>query len=202
MRSQSTRPMAMDSATARCSIDDFATRFVRSALCAAALLVVACSSDQPVTYGSPGNLNEAKLPGEAGVAPLSCDGGITGDDAAGDDGGACAVSWTKDLYPKMTATGMGAWGCATANCHAVAGNGPVIDPKDPVKALKSLEAYRLMSKPGTPYVSTSKDPSQSTMECNVSGGCSPAMPQAPFVPLSDADRCALDAWLRCGAPGN
>lgn len=165
---------------------------------------VACSSEPTVNYGSPGNLNEAKLPGEGGAEPLSCEGGIeAGEGGGGGTGdGGCAVSWTNDLYPKMTSGDPHTWGCATANCHAKAGNGPVIDPTDPAKALAALQAYHLLSQPSLAYVDKSGDPSKSTIECNVSGGCTPAMPQAPFAPLSEGDRCQLDAWLRCGAPGN
>jgi hypothetical protein len=173
----------------------------RPLLMAIALIAAACSSEPSVNYGSPGNLNEAQLPGEAGVQPLSCgDAGLEGG-AGGGDGG-CTVSWSKDLYPKMTASDPTAWGCATSNCHGKTGNAPLIDPTDPAKALASLEAYHMISQPQLAYVSTSGDPTKSTIECNVSAGCTPAMPQTPFPPLSNADRCALDTWLRCGAPGN
>jgi hypothetical protein len=173
----------------------------RPILVATALIGAACSSEPSVNYGSPGSLNESQLPGEAGSEPLSCgDAGLEGG-AGGGDGG-CTVSWTNDLYPKMTSTDPTAWGCATANCHAKTGNEIVIDPTDPAKALAALEAYHLTSQPELAYVSTSGDPTKSTIECNVSAACTPAMPQAPFQPLSNADRCALDAWLRCGAPGN
>jgi len=170
-----------------------------TALLAVTCCAAACSSEPTPKYGSAGNLNEGDLPGEAGIEPLSCEGGVEG--GGGGDGG-CAVSWSNDLYPKMTSNDPHSWGCATANCHAKAGNGPVIDPTDPAKALAALEAYHLVSQPANPYVSTSGDPSKSTFECNVSGGCTPSMPQAPYSPLSDADRCLLDVWLRCGAPGN
>jgi hypothetical protein len=155
----------------------------------------ACSTEPAVKWGNPGNLNKDNLPGEAGTEALVCDGG-----GSGGEGGTCGVSWKNDIFPKMT--GNDAWQCATANCHAPGSTAPVIDPADPAKALASLKAFKMLSRPNLSYIDTSGDPAKSSMECNLSSGCNPAMPIGNGKQLSLAERCQLHTWLACGAPNN
>jgi hypothetical protein len=160
--------------------------------------VAACSSEPDVKYGNPGNLKKDNLPGEAGIEPLVCTGEAGIADAG--TGDACAVSWKNDIWANMP--DQKGWQCATASCHVAGQTLPTIDPKDPSAALASLKAYKLMSKPNLNYIDTSGDPTKSTIECNLSGECSPEMPIGAGRILTDAERCKLHAWLTCGAPNN
>ncbi len=161
----------------------------------------ACSSEPATKYGTPGNLKKDNLPGEAGIEPLVCsgEGGIS-DAGGGGTGDACAVSWSKDIFPNMVGTK--GWQCATAACHAPGNTDPPIDPANPGAALTSLKGHKLASKPTLNYIDNSGDPAKSTIECNLAGQCSPAMPIGAGRQLTDVERCKLHAWLTCGAPSN
>jgi hypothetical protein len=169
------------------------------AFVASLLGAAACSSEPAVHYGNPGNLKKDNLPGEAGIEPLTCsdDGGDAGTGGGPD---ACAVSWKNDIWAQMVnAKG---WQCATAACHGGGNQAPPIDPMNATTALDSLKGYKLMSKPNLNYIDTSGDPTKSTIECNLSGQCSPAMPIGTGRQLTSDERCKLHAWLLCGAPNN
>lgn len=153
----------------------------------------ACSNEPDVTYGKPGLLSKDNLPGEAGAEPLSC-----GGDGGSDGGGACTVSWKKDIFPKMMTT----WSCATANCHAPANKQPpTIDGTKPDDAYTTLTGYKMSTKPMLNYIDTMGDPTKSTIECNLGGSCQPTMPNNG-VSLTSDERCQLHSWLACGAPNN
>src|SRR5262245_24786363 len=81
------------------------------ASCAVVAALVACVPDVGTTqYGDPAGLRRDNLPGEGGAETVVCEAGPSG------DGGACAVSFSKDIFPNMTANG--AWKCASGNtCH-------------------------------------------------------------------------------------
>jgi hypothetical protein len=157
----------------------------------------ACSSEPDVHYGNPTTLNKDNLPGEAGLEPLAC-GGEGGATTSADGG--CAVSWSGDLYARMI--GNNGWQCATSACHAPGHQAPAIDPGDASAAYASLKAYKMSTKPGVSYIDTSGDPSKSSIECNLGGGCNPVMPIGNGTPLSETERCKLHVWLQCGAPNN
>jgi hypothetical protein len=171
----------------------------------AALAALACSTTD-TRYGNAGDLAASKLPpidDPLVCAPIMLDAGGEDADAseAGEGGSApsCAVSWRRDLYAKMA--GDGPWQCATASCHAPDAAAPTIDPSDPGVALSALKAYALSTRPDLPYVGAG-DPARSTIDCNVAGRCTPAMPIGRGRQLTAAERCALRAWLACGAPDN
>ncbi|MEO6417919.1 MAG: hypothetical protein ABIP39_00830 [Polyangiaceae bacterium] len=152
----------------------------------------ACSTEPEVTYGKPGLLSKDNLPGEAGAEPLLC----AGDGGA--EGGACTVSWKKDIFPKMA----GAWSCASANCHAPANKqAPTIDATKADESYTTLTGYKMSTKPMLNYIDTNGDPSKSTIECNLGGSCQPTMPNNG-VSLTADERCQLHSWLACGAPNN
>lgn len=166
----------------------------------AALLAIgpACTSEADVTFGKPANLSKENLPGEAGAELLVCG----GEGGSAGDGGPCSVSWKTDIYPRMV--GPDGWQCATSTCHAPANKqAPAIDPMDPTMAHTALLAYKMTrSKQTLNYIDTSGDPSKSSIECNLGGGCNPTMPSGNGKPLTLAERCQLHAWLLCGAPDN
>ncbi len=168
-----------------------------ASLAAVIIGAASCSSEPATKYGTPGNLKKDNLPGEAGIEPLVC-GAEAGAAPSGPD--ACAVSWSKDLFPNMVDPK--GWQCATAACHAPGNTAPPIDPANAGAALTSLKGHKLASKPALNYIDPSGDPAKSTIECNLSGQCSPGMPIGAGRQLTDVERCKLHAWLVCGAPNN
>jgi hypothetical protein len=169
------------------------------ALAIALAVVGACGGEPETHYGNPNTLKKSNLPGEAGIEPLACSGDAGASDAAL-QGDACAISWSKDIYPNML--GPDKWQCATSACHAPGKQVPAIDPQNAGAALTSLKAYKMSTKPNDTYIGTTGDPSKSTIECNLSGQCDPAMPIGAGKQLSNDERCRLHAWLQCGAPSN
>lgn len=181
-----------------------ARRFVFVAGSAAALAIAAavgsaCGTEPETHYGNPNNLKKSNLPGEAGIEPLACSGDAGVSDAAL-QGDACAISWSKDIYPNMV--GDQKWQCATAACHAPGKQVPAIDPQNAGAALTSLKAYKMTTKPNDTYVGTTGDTTKSTIECNLNGQCDPVMPIGAGKQLTNDERCQLHAWLQCGAPNN
>lgn len=156
------------------------------------LYMASCSAEPVVQYGNPGNLKKELLPGEGGVEPLSCaDAGPVSPDA-------CPVSWKTDIYARMI--GNAGWQCAVSGCHSGPGaSKPDIDPANPATAYDQLRKYQFSKRS---YVDTSGDPSKSSLECNLSQLCAPAMPLAPGKLPSNDERCKVNTWLRCGAPNN
>lgn len=118
----------------------------------------------------------------------------------------CAVSWSKDIFPKMAAGG--AWNCAGASCHA-AGNPPVL-PADAHGMYTTLTAYTGTATTGAQagqyyFNPCSTDPAKSTFSCNLqpaaSGGCGSL--QMPLgITVAAAGMTAVSTWVACGAPEN
>jgi hypothetical protein len=172
---------------------------VGAAIALAALVSIAvlisCVPDVGVTqYGDPNALRRDNLPGEGGAEAVTCDGGTV---AAGDP---CPVSFKTDIYPKMTANGP--WKCASGStCHG-AQQVPKMDASTPQAIIDSLKAYQIAGNPH-PYINVgSNDPTQSTIECNLTGQCGNPMPISPGTLLTPDEVCKVDVWLRCGAPTN
>jgi len=166
-----------------------------------AAVAVACSERAGTLYGQPSGLRSSNLPGEGGSEPVICgasvDIGVDGGPVVDDAGGACAVSFARDIYPHVT--GEGAWRCAgDGRCHGAA-QPPLLDAGTPASAYAGLRA---MSVGGVPYLVDSGDPKGSSFLCNVSGGCGSPMPIAPGRGLTPGEICRIEAWLRCGAPNN
>jgi hypothetical protein len=108
------------------------------------------------------------------------------------------VSFSRDLFPKMT--GNGVWKCASAGtCHGNGTQAPVMDAATAATVIASLKDYPI----GTvPYITQGGDPAQSAMFCNLSCGCGKSMPLDPGAALTDNELCQVQAWLKCGAPNN
>jgi hypothetical protein len=178
-----------------------AARRTQSALLGAALVgslvivgLAACAIDDEHKYGGPSVPQRANLPG-----PVGTDGGGGGDGAAC-EAGACAVSFTNNIWPKMSATG--AWKCADGKCHGGNANSPSIDSPD--QAYLSLQAYKIG---GKPYVlPCTTDPTASTFVCNLQGTCGQKMPLADITvmptPPTTQEITDLTTWVACGAPKN
>ncbi len=166
---------------------------------AGAIVVLACGENATTSYGNPSGLSHANLPGEAGISALVCDAGALEGGAAPTDGG-CAVSWSADIAPKMAAAG--AWKCASGGkCHG-AQQAPLLDAATPAALYASLQAATVNGNP-YPYLNPdSGDPTQSSIECNLAQACGNGMPLAPGTPLTPGELCAIDTWVRCGAPQN
>jgi hypothetical protein len=119
----------------------------------------------------------------------------------------CKVSWSKDIFPKMTATG--AWQCGNAACH---GPGSVIQPRmtnDPTTTYDNLAAYSLESPTGTssrPFLlPCSTNPSASVFLCvTTSSTCGAQMPltSTGARALTPPEVAAIKTWIGCGAIDN
>jgi hypothetical protein len=172
------------------------------ALAAAAPFAGGCSIEPDSKFGNPSGLKHDNLPSaplaEAGAsfdASALCDGG------ARPDGGNCVISYTKDVWPMMAATGV--WKCADSNCHGGTALNPYIN--DPTSAYANLVAYKIG---GKPYINPcSTDPGQSSFVCNLDGTCGQQAMPVPdssknLSPAVPTDIGKVRAWLQCGAPYN
>ncbi len=189
-------------------------------------LTLGCSSDS-THYGPPGGLTGKFLPMPTDVPDAASPGDVASDASAGspseptdagttppldasseaastvDAAPACSVSWSGQIFPKMSASG--AWKCADSSCH-----GGFQSPKigtDARAAYASLAAYKTQFAPTTlPYIlPDSTDPQASAIECNLSGtACGPQMPvtSSGAQLLKSQDIATIDTWVRCGAPNN
>jgi hypothetical protein len=136
--------------------------------------------------------------GDAGTPPPDDDGGTTPPAEAG--AGACAVSWTNDVFPLLESTGSGS--CGGATCHANGGQQPTILDNNPTGTYNSLKGYTLLNNVGY-IVPGNTNLSDSAMDCNLvlaTCGATP-MPEAPGA-LSTAQKTTISTWLACGAPEN
>jgi hypothetical protein len=162
-----------------------------------------CVSVPETSFGDPTGLRTQNIPGEGGVVITgACEAGLPADilDASRDaEAGACKVSFANNLYPRFLADG--GWKCSAPACHAAGGQLPLLDAASPDTILAALHAYTLE---GRPYLVASTDgggdPTKSSIYCNLSGSCGVAMPQGQR--LVPQEVCALETWLRCGAPNN
>ncbi len=176
-------------------------------------MAAAGCSDGGVLYGPPGGLAGKSLPQptlSTGSGEPQTDGGTVADAALVDEGAGpsgdaspCAVSWSAQIFVNMTAAGR--WGCTDSSCH-----GGQQSPKmtsDAKATYASLAAFTMRPPAkAVPFILPgSSDPSQSGLECNLSGNtCGPQMPltQAGAQPLTKEDVAMIDAWVKCGAPNN
>lgn len=189
--------------------------FVTSILIATASVTSGCTVEQ-TKYGNPGALANRKTPtasdtGDGGAIAVDDGGGVAAlcNGAGPIDGGACAKSWSKDIYAPLV---QGAWKCTDAICHQEKAAGqaayqPAISATDPSRAWSQLVQYQITSKR---YVDPcTKDPSVSSITCNlVSPAC--GLAQMPYTGLSLAgvtlatqdQLTTIATWLTCGAPNN
>jgi hypothetical protein len=197
--------------------------------------MIACSaSDTPPdvpSYGPPNGIegkNPAPPPGSGGGSGGSSggsSGGGSGGSSGGSgapatfacgtpvDGGACTVSWTNSIYPKMKSGGT--WGCGTASgCHGTQGGVlPFVDPSDAHATYLSLQKTMAnVAADARPYIDPcSTDPTKSLFVCNTlpqanPGVCSVSMPTlVPAVgqaATTTQDQADILTWVKCGAPEN
>ena len=119
---------------------------------------------------------------------------ISGDASASKFDGGCP-SFAGDIFPYVR--GPGKWKCADATCHGGA-SAPIIDDKSPAACLASLKAIMVG---GTGYIVSRQDAAvESTILCNLNGGCGSTMPKPPGIDPTQDELCMLSAWLECGAP--
>jgi hypothetical protein len=162
----------------------------------ALLVIAACSTPPETNFGNPNALRRDNLPGDGGSEPLDCK-----DATPGADGG-CGVSFAKDIFPKMKAEGP--WQCGNVDkCHGGTKAAPPINTSTPTDVIASLSGY-LITGAVQPYINPDGggDPSKSMIECNLRNQCGQGMPESPGVAPTTDEICAIDAWLRCGAPNN
>jgi len=182
---------------------------------------VACSNYVPPdvpNYGPPNGLS-GKAPDTPTGGGDDAGGGTTPEDAGGStgatpllcqtsggtivDGGACAVSFTTQIYPKMQAGGT--WNCAgIVGCHGGSAIAPVLNG---TTAQSFYDAMANMSftyvTPAVPYVNPcSTSPTSSALACSVAstGTCGNLMPLGTAMPA--ADQTTIATWVACGAPFN
>jgi hypothetical protein len=175
-----------------------------------------CTSAAPEPpHGDPTGLRAQNLPGEGGVVITgACEAGLPADildggttdveggvavrEGGAGDAGNCKVSFSQHLYPRILIDG--GWKCASSACHGSTQT-PLFDASTPESLLSDLRGY---SAQGHPYVAPATgpgaDPTKSEMYCNLSRTCLTAMPPSPA--LAPQEVCALETWLRCGAPDN
>ena len=165
-----------------------------------------CSTTPETSFGDPTGLRAQNLPGEGGVTITgACEAGLPADilDASGREGGAeggtsCKVSFSENLWPRFQVDG--GWRCAAPACHGGT-QAPPIDAATPESTLATLRAYTLE---GHPYLAPATDgggdPTKSAIYCNLARSCGVAMPPSPA--LAPTEVCALETWIRCGAPDN
>ncbi len=171
--------------------------FVAAAIGAA---VVACDLEVDTKYGQHSGLQKSNLPNPPPVegGGPSTDGGFLCGTPV--DAGTCSVSYTNDIYPKMTST----WHCTDANCHGANVQQPtMLDNANDTYA--NLQAFKGIN--NLPYLNPcSTDPDASTFVCNVSTPfCGTA--QMPFPDntlmtgtMSASDLMLVTTWVQCGAP--
>lgn len=150
--------------------------------------------------------SEAGLTSEGGAG--LAEGGAVAEAGAGggSEGGTvmdtCAVSWTKDIFPNMTAAGP--WQCASASCHGGGGvAGPVLS-SDPTASYDALVTYKTkLTTPSLPYIlPCAMDPASSALLCNLSGAsCGPQMPLTTngATLLTPKQVTMIKTWIACGA---
>jgi len=165
------------------------------------LVFAACDLEPDTKYGPHSGLSKSNLPvppageGGSGEAGVVCDGGVP-------DAGACTVSFSKDIWGKMSTT----WHCSDASCHGGNSIAPyMLDNAS--DAYTNLTAYMIGTKPYFNPCST--DPDASAFVCNVSTPSTCGSAQMPFTnptlgsgPMSTTDLGLVTTWVQCGAPNN
>jgi hypothetical protein len=167
--------------------------------CAGGILV-ACDLEVDTNYGPHSGLQKSNLPNPPApdAAPVGDGGAPCGMPV---EAGACSVSYSKDIWTKMSST----WGCSNAACHGAMVNQPYnLDNQQ--DAYNNLTQFQIG---GLYYFNPcSTNPDASAFVCNTS---SPACGtgQMPFPntslmtgPLSTSDMQLVQTWVACGAPNN
>ncbi len=156
-------------------------------------LASSCSEPPATAFGNPNTLDRGNLPGEGGVEALSCSGDGGKEGGSTFDGG--CPSFATDIYPYFAAAGT--WRCADKACHGGTQE-PAIADGTPAACLASLKKITVAK---LPYLANgSKDPSASSLLCNLQGACGSRMPKPPGKDPTDIELCKVQAWLACGAP--
>jgi hypothetical protein len=84
--------------------------------------VAGCNIEADTRFGNHSGLLKVNLPKPPAGGDGGCDGGALCNGNGPIDGGACAVSWKNDIWPKMSSSGV--WGCANNKCHGATANDP------------------------------------------------------------------------------
>ncbi len=189
------------------------------ALATGALAVVACTTDyqkglEDPNFGAPNALAGQKQPGSStDLAPVGADGGGGGGGGTASnivcvttggtivDGGACAVSFAKDVLPAL-----GNSTCTQTSCHggATPPSPPRIEPSDPSGMWTEFASFK-MNTGGLPYINPcSTDKTKSGIACNLyaTGACGVKMPLGGTPQVAQADIDKIEQWLACGSPNN
>jgi hypothetical protein len=183
------------------------------------------------TYGQPNGLSKQPLPptgnevSDGGGGGTGSSGGSSGGGGSGSssgsssggapavqfacvaaggsvvDGGACAVSWTNQIYPATQAAGT--WACAKSGCHATGGTAPTL-AGSATDVYDTLATFTGIATGG--YVNPcSTDSAQSSFVCNTlaTGACGigGSMPLGGPA-IATADATTIATWVACGAPLN
>ncbi len=88
------------------------------------------------------------------------------------------------------------WKCADRACHGGT-TAPPIDGADPAACLATLKAITMGGKGYV--VSGAAGAAESTILCNLQGGCGSTMPKPPGIAPTPSELCMLTAWLERGA---
>lgn len=183
---------------------------------ATGLLIIACTTDYQQgkgdpPFGGPNALAGQRPPGA--TTDVQAEGGVVGGGTVGSkakcvtaggalaDGGACAVSFSKDVLAAF-----GTADCSNPNCHggATPRNEPRIEPSDGPAMWQEFQAFTISN--GKPYINPcSTDDKLSTMGCNLyasatPGACGVHMPSTGQ--LAPAVVTMIETWLKCGSPNN
>lgn len=167
------------------------------------LLLASCAIEDGTKYGNPSGLKRDNLPSppEGGTSSGGDAGACAMEAGAGEGGASCGVSWSNDIWPKLS--GSGTWKCAAAQCHGGGSTSPPINDKD--QAYDALTAYMVA---GKPYIKPcSNDPNASSFICNLQGTCGNKMPLVDSMlgsmAASQTEISQLNTWvIQCGAPKN
>ncbi len=173
----------------------------------AAATTFACGVPDPTNYGSPGAINGRKPPAaesdDGGATSGTTGGGTTGaaavcTEATFVDGGACAVTWSGDIFPKIQTT----WNCGSASgCHAT--TDPKFTAVDSKATYNALRAWTGKGSAvlGIPYINPcSTDATKSYFARNIAGNAGTTMPLG--IPTTTDDQAKIATWVKCGAPFN
>jgi hypothetical protein len=107
----------------------------------------------------------------------------------------CGTSFKNDVMLVFQQTA-----CSNLECHGgpLPKNPPRVDTLDAAATYKELLGFVLSD--GSPYVVQSKDPKDSSLNCNLRDNCGVGMPIGRKI--SSKQLAVVDAWLACGAPFN
>ncbi len=182
-----------------------------------AAVVLACTTDyqrgvDDPNFGAPNALAGQKQPGTSSAATPDTPGSTPGAGGGAQpacvksngtliDGGACAVSFAKDVLPAL-----GAGNCQIVGCHggATPQSPPRVDPADGPAMWTEFAAFTLTN--GKPYINPcSTDPAASAIAQNVDG-TAPKGSGGVIMPLGTqglpAAVAKITEWQKCGSPNN